>query len=279
MPMGSTQLGGGYGFLVPDREIMPVGDPLWQDAPEEIKDILYAFAENEVVTAKRTSLLLGESARGGNLVPIHPLTKLARRYNVDPTVPPRGRKPYSPMGRAIPEAPPLLATGARARSFVLLRAARVPGGVWGYWDRDPHTGQFWGQILAKHRRGFVQDFYWPNNRRSGSSPLNPVRLARQRRRRGVVPVRDVFGLPMARVAVIRGKIATRWRQLRVQLDRIERLDPAHRVPPSAHVGTPGPLRMPTTGQFLRMGAREIGSSITRRVGSVVERVLRGLFRR
>lgn len=219
---------------------MPVTDPVWLGADDLIKAQLWAVAEQEVLREKRASLLLGESVEGGKLLPIHQLTRYARKVNIDYTKPPRGKKPYSPMGKADPANAPLVSTGNRARAVVLSRTAVVPGGIWGYWDRDPHTGRYWGEILYKHRTGFQQTFYGPQRRSKASIDAarysqrknRGFRLAANKGRVANIPSRDVIGLPPQRIARVKAKVEARWRQLRPTAERITRMDPRQPTPPA-----------------------------------------------
>lgn len=151
-----------------------------------------------------------------------------------------------------------------------MRTARVPQGIWGYWDRDAHTGKYWGQILAKHQRGFTQDFYWPNGRRTGSSPLNPVRLARQRRRRGVVPPRDTMGLSPQWVARVKARVDARWRQLRPQVQRMQTT-----IGPANAPRTPTQYASPLTARGFAVPTQ--GQSLAGRIASMVNRLVSGLL--
>lgn len=214
-------LGGGFGFLIPSASVLPVTDPLWQRAPLEIREQLELVASAAILAQKKQSILLGESATGGKLTPIHALTKLARDRNINPTVPPKGRTPYSPQGRASSVNAPLAATGSQSRIVQLLRVAITPDGFWVYWDNDPHSGgQNWGAILAKHRGGFTQTFYWPYRKKGwarsafGRGYRNSWSKPRPTGRLGVVPARDTFGLPPARTSMVKSIAGSRWTNMR-----------------------------------------------------------------
>lgn len=277
-------LGGGYGFMVPARAIMPVTDPVWLGADPLIQAQLWAVAEREVLLAKRSSLMLGDSTEGGKLLPIHPLTRFARRANIDYTKPPRGRKPYSPMGRANESNAPLLATGHKARAVVLLRAAATPAGIWGYWDRDPHTGKYWGEILYKHRTGFQQTFYGPNRRKAAAfNPRNPGFKPRKvpKGRVAQIPQRDVIGLPPQWTARVKAKVDAKWRQLRPQAERLTRMDPRQPTPPASNIGLTGRYQYASTPALGARGFRTPtgGQQLAGRIASAVTRLVRGLFGR
>ncbi len=277
---------------------MPVTDPLWPYLPEYVLAALYDVA-------KRAALLVGESAGGGPLLPIHPLTRLARERNIDPTKPPRGKRPYSPQGRASPNNAPLVATGANARAIALLRNETVPGGIWTYWERDPHTRKFWGEILAQHQRGFQQTFYWPRGAKRGWKRTEMGPGFRNSFRKGLkppgrignVPARDTLGLAPPRVAQVRAKVESRWRRMRPEVEKFIRLNsgsglagphfrlPGERAPRTGTTRFDGPQRnrpniqadglsMPSPAGFVGMGVRELG----RGVANTVRRIVMGLFR-
>lgn len=126
-----------------------------------------------VIDVKRASLARGLDKTGRPMVAISPLTKQARRDNINSVT---DRRPYSPMGRAAEDNPPLQATAARSRTQKLMEARVEQNGVWVTWRRDPFTKLPWGRILARHARGFFQFFRYPH------------------RGWGFVPARDVIGL-------------------------------------------------------------------------------------
>jgi hypothetical protein len=139
-----------------------------------------------VARVKRDSLVKGLGKSGDPLAPIHPKTRQSRLRDINPVT---GEAPYSPMGRARPNAPPLMATGRRSRTYTLLKATPRGESVWVRWEVDPNTGLNWGIVLARHAAGFSQRF------RDGW---------------GHVPSRDVVGLSRADWATAKSLMALRW---------------------------------------------------------------------
>jgi hypothetical protein len=175
-----------FGYRISGVE--PKGDAVYlgsQRARRAFWEAVGRFA----VRAKQDALARGLDRMGREMAPIAGLTRLARRVDVDPTT---GERPYSPMGKADPDAPPLQATGARSRTRSLLTARVEGNGVWVYWRRDPATGRLWGEVLARHARGFLQRFVWP---RPGVGWVKP---------------RDVLGASNAERAEIERAAAEWW---------------------------------------------------------------------
>jgi hypothetical protein len=141
------------------------------------------------IKVKRNSLVKGLGRDGGPLAPIHALTRRARQDDINPVT---GRAPYSPMGRARPNAAPLMATGRRSRTYSLLRAEPKGEAVRFWWGDDPHTGRNWGEILKRHAEGFARHFRYPSNGW------------------GFVKGRDVIGLSEADERAIRVEMGRRW---------------------------------------------------------------------
>lgn len=182
--------------------IAPTGDPLYRTDPAA-RRWFWREAKRVGLRVKRNSLVKGLDARGMPLAPIHVLTRQARRDDVNPVT---GRGPYSPMGRARENAPPLMATGRRSRTYTLLRANVRGESVVFSWGNDPHTGRNWGDILKRHATGFARHFVYPT------------------RGWGFVKGRDVIGLSKADVAAIREEMAKRWADYKATAGRRERPD-------------------------------------------------------
>ncbi len=179
--------GGGFGFLLPSSAYEPE-DVAFSLASPTIKARFHAEAGRVAARVWDASRAAGLDRMGKPLAPIASATVEARRKNRNPFT---GRKPYSPMGRAIPTAPPLTPVNGASRTRAYLRHRTAPGrGVW-FWHRfDNHTRHYWGEILARHGRGFVMRF------RSGFR---------------FVPPRDVLGFSDAELAAIRTAMAAWWR--------------------------------------------------------------------
>ena len=178
--------GGGFGFLLPATAYEPE-DVAFSLASPAIRNRFHAEAGRVAARVWDASRAKGLDRHGRPLAPIAPATVEARRRNRNPVT---GQKPYSPMGRASATAPPLTPVGSSSRTRSYLRHRTAPGrGVW-FWHRfDNHTRHYWGEILARHGRGFVQRF------RSGFR---------------FVPPRDVLGFSDAELAAIRDHMARWW---------------------------------------------------------------------
>lgn len=150
--------GGGWGFWLPAEAIEP-DDLAWPTASKTLKARFWAEARRVAHQHWDRSRALGLDRFGNKLVPLHPLTLQARQDDVNPV---SARKPYSPMGRASPAAPPLTSVGAASRLRRYLRHTTIQGqGAWFYWIFDRQTRRYWGEILARHARGFSQHFRYP----------------------------------------------------------------------------------------------------------------------
>jgi hypothetical protein len=175
-----------FGYRISGVE--PKGDAVYLGS-KRARRAFWEAVGRFAVRAKQDALARGLDRMGREMAPIAGLTRLARRVDVDPTT---GDRPYSPMGKADPDAPPLQATGARSRTRSLLRYEAESNGVWVYWGRDRHTGRLWGEVLARHARGFLQRFVWP---RGGVGWVKP---------------RDVLGASNAERAEIERAAAEWW---------------------------------------------------------------------
>lgn len=138
---------------------------------------------------KRLSLAKGLDKNGRPLAPIHGLTRIARRDDINSVT---AKQPYSSRGRARVNAPPLQATGTASRTYSLLRYDVRGESVWFSWGFDAATGLDWGIVLARHARGFTQRFAYPQ---PGW---------------GHVPSRDVIGLSESDIAQITHEIRLWW---------------------------------------------------------------------
>jgi hypothetical protein len=170
------------------RGIEPKNDPTYRT---NAKARRWFWREAAIVglKIKRNSLIKGLGASGNPLAPIHALTRQARKDDVNPVT---GNAPYSPMGKARPNAPPLLASGRRSRTYSLLDAQARGESVQFSWRNDPHTGHNWGDILARHAKGFSRHFVYPA------------------RGWGYVKPRNVIGLSTADRQAIAAEMAKRW---------------------------------------------------------------------
>ena len=178
--------GGGFGFLLPATAYEPE-DVAFSLASPAIRNRFHAEAGRVAARVWDASRAKGLDRLGRPLAPIAPATVEARRRNRNPVT---GQKPYSPMGRASATAPPLTPVGSSSRTRSYLRHRTAPGrGVWFWHKFDAHTRHYWGEILARHGRGFVQRF------RSGFR---------------FVPPRDVLGFSEAELAAIRDHMARWW---------------------------------------------------------------------
>ncbi len=179
--------GGGYGFRLDAERVEPSGDPAWLAASRPLKAQFWAEAGRFAARTWDASRAKGLDRHGRPLAPISPMTRAARRDDINPFT---GKPPYSPMGRARASAPPLTPVGPKSRTRSLLRWRPEPGkGVWFTWIYDRNTRHYWGEILARHGRGFVQRF------RSGFR---------------FVPPRDVLGFSDSELAAIRDHMARWW---------------------------------------------------------------------
>ncbi len=214
--------GGGFGFLLPGQAYEP-NDVAWQLASPAIKARLHAEAGRVAARVWDASRAAGLDRLGKPLAPIAPATAEARRRNRSPVT---GKKPYSPMGRASATAPPLTPVNGASRTRAYLRHRTAPGrGVW-FWHRfDNHTRHYWGAILARHGRGFVQRF------RSGFR---------------FVPPRDVLGFSDAELAAVREAVAAWWAARRPK---------GLAVPMPAQRPTVGGWDRITDATFIDMGQR------------------------
>ena len=94
------------------------------------------------------------------------------------------RNRHSEMGPADPHGPQLQpAHGlSRTRALFVAQPTRLLDGVTCFWSYDEHTGESWGEILRKHRRGG-----------------------------GNLPVRDVIGLSPVSLETVRTRALHWWR--------------------------------------------------------------------
>ncbi len=190
MAVDAVMSGGGFGFLLPATAYEPE-DVAFSLASPAIRNRLHAEAGRVAARVWDASRAAGLDRLGKPLAPIAPATVEARRKNRNPFT---GKKPYSPMGRAKPFAPPLTPVNGASRTRAYLRHRTAPGrGVWFYHRFDNHTRHYWGEILARHGRGFVQRF------RSGFR---------------FVPPRDVLGFSDAELAAVREAVGAWWRARR-----------------------------------------------------------------
>jgi hypothetical protein len=186
--------GGGWGFWITQDQVEPMNDPAWALAPESLKRQFWNEAARLGSDFWQLSREKGLDRHGRPLRPIHPLTRQARKDDVNSVT---ARRPYSPMGRAKEDAKPLTPVGSRSRTRSLLRTqffdtGSKRKGIWFYWVFDFHTRRYWGEILARHAQGFRQYFRYP---KPGF---------------GYVPPRDVMGLSSAEVANIAKRMRTWW---------------------------------------------------------------------
>jgi hypothetical protein len=159
----------------------PADDPAWALSGLSGKLGFYAELARLGLIAKRAEMAAGLDADGR---PMTPISRKTRRSRAEDRNPKTGRRPYSPYGRADPSHAALQATGPESRTQTLLRAEVTSTGVFFYWGYDFDTGRQWGEILARHARGFfvrfLDGYAW-------------------------VPPRDLFGLgPRGREWVRRG---------------------------------------------------------------------------
>lgn len=158
------------GFLLSGIE--PRGDRLWNVAA--FRRAFWTEARRVGLEVKRASLARGLDKDGKRLAPIHPLTEIARRDDVNPYT---GERPYSTRGRARVKYPPLQATGPRSRTIRLLTGEIRRDGVWFYWGVDSDTGRDWGEILARHAAGFSAHFRYPSEGWGYVKPRNVIGLS------------------------------------------------------------------------------------------------------
>jgi hypothetical protein len=177
--------GGGWGFWLP-LSVLPTKHPGWAKAGVRLKRRALDQAGKVAEKIWDASRARGLDRFGNPLAPIAEATRQARRRNINPVT---GKPPYSPMGRAQPNAPPLTPVQGSSRTRSYLRWKVYPGrGVWFYWRYDFHTRHYWGAILARHAIGFTQRFG-----------------GRFRR----VPARDVRGFSPAELAEIQN-VMEQW---------------------------------------------------------------------
>jgi hypothetical protein len=182
--------GGGWGFWLEALAVEPRDDPAWEAAPAALVRQFWAEAGHYASRVWKRHRAQGMNRDGEPMDAISLLTAQARQDDVNSVT---GRAPYSPMGRASAGWAPLQATGGQSRLQTLLRWKAVEGqGVWFYWNYDRHTRHYWGEILARHARGFRQFFRYP---RTGW---------------GRVPGRDVFGFSEAELELVRVWMASWW---------------------------------------------------------------------
>lgn len=160
-----------FGFWVKWEKLQPT-DALWKLAPPAARATWREQARIWARASYRAQILLGMDRTGQFMAALSPATLQAREDDVNPVT---GSHPYSPMGRA-KKAQPLTPCGAKSRILSLLRTTIREKGIYFWWDFDWHSGQNWGEVLARHRRGYRQQFVYPT---PGF---------------GYVPARDVFGL-------------------------------------------------------------------------------------
>ena len=220
------------------RGIAPEHDPLWSRVGPEGHRALFDEVGKIGIAVKQASLAKGLDRWGRRMQAIHQLTRLAREKDINPVTVTR---PYSPMGRAQPQFPPLQATAALSRTQTLLRfEPRIREGVIDfYWDDDPHSGRNWGDILSLHRRGFTQHFRWP------------------RSSVGIVPPRDVIGLSGADHREIEHRKQRWWLANRAKLvarhePKIVPMRPAARINLEEYMTANGPIRV-TYEEAVRLG--------------------------
>lgn len=174
-----------------------------RSAPRDARRAYWQTVVSLVMEVKDRELAAGLDRRGRRMHPIHRLTKIARRDDINAVT---GRHPYSPMGKAHPLNPPLQSTGSLSRTRTLLRGKVDGDGAVFWWDTDPHTGKDWGMILNRHRHGFDQRFRYPQ------------------RGWGHVAARDVFGISPRGLADVKQRAAQWWTNLGAGLAR-------HAAPP------------------------------------------------
>jgi hypothetical protein len=202
--------GGGFGFWLESGDVAPRNDPAWDQAPLALRRQFWAEAGLYASRVWKRYRAAGFDRSGEQMDAISILTAQARQDDIGSV---SGKHPYSPMGRASVSWKPLQATGGQSRLQSLLRWKTVgDGGVWFYWAFDRHTRHYWGEILARHARGFRQFFRYP---RTGW---------------GRVPGRDVLGFSDAEITLVREWMAGWWTARR------------HLVRPEAPVVRPGALR-------------------------------------
>lgn len=177
----------GTGFLV--TGLAPI-DPAFT---RQARRAFWQKAADVVLGVKRESLRRGLDKMGRPMQPISSLTAQARDDDINSVT---GRHPYSPRGRANSKNAPLQATGKLSRTQRLLEAQVQGNGLYVTWRRDPSTGRPWGEILARHARGFFQWFRYP---RAGG---------------GYVPARDVIGLSADDQREIKRRMDLWWKHER-----------------------------------------------------------------
>jgi len=185
---------GVIGFEVAGWE--PWRDIAWSLCGERGRTIARREAARLLVSSYLRQLASGVDKNGRLLRPIHIKTRRSRADNINPVT---GRTPYSPMGIADPSNAPLQATGSRSRTRTLLMARITVRGLFIYWRVDSHTGQNWGDVLARHAAGYWQRFH------DGQY--------------GYVPPRDVIGLAPQYAAFFRQQFQGWWLANRVSLAR------------------------------------------------------------
>lgn len=167
--------------------IEPSSDPAFAAGGPALFRAFYAEVVRRVVLLKGLELAAGLDKNGRSLRDISPLTRLSRAADVNPVT---GRAPYSPMGRAYADAPPLQSTGAQSRTRSLFRGRVTANGAEFFWANDPFTGLNWGDVLAHHARGFFKRFAGGHVR--------------------YVPPRDVIGLSPQSMALLKQHMQRWW---------------------------------------------------------------------
>ena len=135
--------------------IEPADDDAFTAGGRMLFRLFYAEVVRRVLLLKGIELAAGLDKDGKPLRAIAAATVQSRTADINPVT---GRAPYSPMGRAIAEAPPLQSTGGMSRTRSLFRGRVTPAGATFYWDDDPHSGINWGDALARHAKGFFKRF-------------------------------------------------------------------------------------------------------------------------
>jgi hypothetical protein len=182
--------GGGFGFWLEPDAIAPRNDPAWDQAGDRLRTEFWKEAGLYASRVWKRYRAAGFDRLGEQMDAISILTAQARQDDIGSV---SGKHPYSPMGRASVSWKPLQATGGQSRLQSLLRwQPQGDGGVWFYWAFDRHTRHYWGEILARHARGFRQFFRYPRNGW------------------GRVPARDVLGFSDEEIKLVREWMAGWW---------------------------------------------------------------------
>lgn len=133
-----------HGFWL--RIEFPADDPIYQGSMTAQRQYLTEAArQGRSLLIHR--ILAGQDRHGQAVAPIGPSTREHRADNLSWVT---GERPYSPMGRADPVAPPDAPNRQQSRIIALLthRIDVAQAGVYFFWRHDNHTGQDWSWVQA-----------------------------------------------------------------------------------------------------------------------------------